>query len=348
MNCACSRAVRFGTGPYMAWLNELPASTAVGDLGTVERDVSAAHTFFLTLPRVGCGCADRALREGRLTPRAMLGGCQPSNSSPSISTARSSTRETISPANRAAIKRRPARGVRVVLVTGRGADAPLAFARDLGLTDPVICAHGALTKDFPSGRERRHIAVPREYATPLIEFAQEHRLDTAVYTDEHFHRLAGAPRYMEDMRGPSWVEVPDLIPLAERRLDVHSVSSAKPRSTRSARVLAECRCISNTRRGATSKSLRSPAKRRPKNTRSRSCAAIFASPPSAVLAIGDSRNDVPMLRWAGVGVAMANALPEVIEAVPYVTAEQRRRRGRARDRTVRARSARRRRKKRSA
>jgi hydroxymethylpyrimidine pyrophosphatase-like HAD family hydrolase len=37
------------------------------------------------------------------------------------------------------------------------------------------------------------------------------------------------------------------------------------------------------------------------------------------MAIGDSRNDVPMLRWAGVGVAMANALPEVIEAAPFVT-----------------------------
>jgi len=39
-----------------------------------------------------------------------------------------------------------------------------------------------------------------------------------------------------------------------------------------------------------------------------------------VLAIGDSRNDVPMLRWAGVGVAMANALPEVRQSVRYVTA----------------------------
>ncbi len=48
------------------------------------------------------------------------------------------------------------------------------------------------------------------------------------------------------------------------------------------------------------------------------CADLHVA-ADAVLAIGDSRNDVPMMRWAGVGVAMANALPEVIEAVPYVT-----------------------------
>jgi hydroxymethylpyrimidine pyrophosphatase-like HAD family hydrolase len=48
--------------------------------------------------------------------------------------------------------------------------------------------------------------------------------------------------------------------------------------------------------------------------------ADFQIPSERALAIGDSRNDVPMLRWAGVGVAMANALPEVREAVRYVTA----------------------------
>jgi len=39
-----------------------------------------------------------------------------------------------------------------------------------------------------------------------------------------------------------------------------------------------------------------------------------------VLAIGDSRNDVPMLRWAGLGVAMGNAQPEVKQSVRFVTA----------------------------
>lgn len=36
--------------------------------------------------------------------------------------------------------------------------------------------------------------------------------------------------------------------------------------------------------------------------------------PAATLAIGDQRNDVEMLRWAGRGVAMGNA-PEEVKAV---------------------------------
>ena len=56
-----------------------------------------------------------------------------------------------------------------------------------------------------------------------------------------------------------------------------------------------------------------------KNALARLC-ADFGIPAERVLAIGDSRNDVPMLRWAGIGVAMGNALPEVRESVRYVTA----------------------------
>ncbi|MEO9170080.1 MAG: HAD hydrolase family protein, partial [Candidatus Baltobacteraceae bacterium] len=56
-----------------------------------------------------------------------------------------------------------------------------------------------------------------------------------------------------------------------------------------------------------------------KNALVRLCADLQV-PREAVLAVGDSRNDVPMLRWAGIGVAMGNALPEVQSAVAYVSA----------------------------
>ena len=40
---------------------------------------------------------------------------------------------------------------------------------------------------------------------------------------------------------------------------------------------------------------------------------------SDVLAIGDGRNDIEMLRWAGRGVAMGQAVDEVIQAADHVT-----------------------------
>jgi len=227
--------------------------------------------------------------------------------------------ERISPANRAAVKRAQALGLHIVIITGRGADAPLAFGRELGLTDPIICAHGALTKECPSGRERRHIAIPREYATALIEFAQRRGLDTAVYTDEHFHRIAGMRSYMDDMRGPLWVDVPDLIPLAER--DSTFIRFFGRESVDA--ISAQFAGLPVHFKFETWGDFEELAITSEEATKERALAQLcddLSIGADAVMAVGDSRNDVPMLRWARIGVAMGNALPEVIGAAPYVTA----------------------------
>ncbi|MGH9101555.1 MAG: HAD family hydrolase [Acidimicrobiales bacterium] len=55
------------------------------------------------------------------------------------------------------------------------------------------------------------------------------------------------------------------------------------------------------------------------STLARACERLGVSPP-AVLAVGDEHNDLAMLAWAGHGVAVANARPEVLavadETVP--------------------------------
>ena len=48
------------------------------------------------------------------------------------------------------------------------------------------------------------------------------------------------------------------------------------------------------------------------------CAALGIDPSEAI-AFGDAENDIPMLRAAGIGVAMANAATAVKAAADYVT-----------------------------
>ena len=43
-------------------------------------------------------------------------------------------------------------------------------------------------------------------------------------------------------------------------------------------------------------------------------------PAAQILAVGDSENDIPMLQWAGTGIAVANARPAVQAAANQVTA----------------------------
>jgi hydroxymethylpyrimidine pyrophosphatase-like HAD family hydrolase len=224
----------------------------------------------------------------------------------------------ISPANRQAIRAALEAGIRVVLVTGRGADAPARLVRELHLNLPAICAHGALTKDFLSGRTLGHIPVPLVHALPLIEFAEQNRLSFAAYFEETFLRLEGTRLYMEDMRGPHWREVPSLraaihgAPTFLRFLGRESVEAMRPAFADlplhfKYEVWGDFEECAVTNPDATKK-----------NALARLCADLGVRAEN-VLAIGDSRNDVPMMRWAGVGVAMGNALPEVRQAVGRVT-----------------------------
>ena len=41
--------------------------------------------------------------------------------------------------------------------------------------------------------------------------------------------------------------------------------------------------------------------------------------PNEVVAVGDNRNDIEMLTWAGMGVAMRNSLPDVAQYADYIT-----------------------------
>lgn len=47
----------------------------------------------------------------------------------------------------------------------------------------------------------------------------------------------------------------------------------------------------------------------------------FDFEPAVVMALGDAKNDVEVLRWAGVGIAMGNAVPEAKAVADWVTAD---------------------------
>lgn len=229
------------------------------------------------------------------------------------------TREEISPRNRRAIRAALDSGTRIVLVTGRGVDTPIRVSKELGLNLPIICCHGALTKDFLANRTLGHVPVPMQYAKPMVEFAEKNGLSIALYSEEIFYRLEGQRLYMEDMRGPSWREVQTFedvmhtAPTFIRFLGRESVEAMErefgdlPLHFKHETWYDFVECAVTNREATKQRAL------------ARLC-ADFQIPSERVLAIGDSRNDVPMLRWAGLGIAMGNALPEVRASVRFVTA----------------------------
>jgi hydroxymethylpyrimidine pyrophosphatase-like HAD family hydrolase len=50
-------------------------------------------------------------------------------------------------------------------------------------------------------------------------------------------------------------------------------------------------------------------------------ARLWRIDPSEICAVGDDVNDIPMIRNAGLGVAMGHARPEVLAAADLVTGD---------------------------
>ncbi len=227
--------------------------------------------------------------------------------------------DRVSPRNREAIRWALDAGVRIVLVTGRGVDLPVRISSELALNLPVICCHGALTKDFGANRTLGHIPVPLQYAKPMIEYAEGTGLSAAIYLEERFYRLEGSKLFMDDMLSPSWREVKTFAdvmhtaPTFIRFLGEGSVQAIErrfgdlPLHFKHERWTTFAECAVTSREATKARAL------------ARLC-ADFQIPRERVLAIGDSPNDVPMLRWAATGVAMGNAPLEVRQSVPFVTA----------------------------
>jgi len=229
------------------------------------------------------------------------------------------SREQISTRNKRAVAAALLAGVRVVLVTGRGSDTPIRIAHDLDLNVPIICAHGALTKDFLSGKVLGHIPVPLKYAVPLLEFGERNHLSAAVYTDEKFYRLKESQIYMADMTGPGWAEIErfgDVLasaPTFIRFLGAEAVAAVREK-------FGDMPLAFKHESWGTFEELAITSREATKQHALAELCRTYAISAERVMAVGDSRNDVPMMQWAGLGVAMGNALPEVRDAVATHTA----------------------------
>ena len=78
-------------------------------------------------------------------------------------------------------------------------------------------------------------------------------------------------------------------------------------------------CTAPTTSSAGPRGSTSPRSASPRPPGSRGAPTHSGSPQADALAIGDGRNDIEMLRWAGRGVAMGQAVQEVQEAADAVT-----------------------------
>lgn len=226
----------------------------------------------------------------------------------------------ISAGNKAALGAARALGVGVVLVTGRAAaDLDAGLLAQLNLELPAICSHGAETIDPRSRAVVGHVPLPADRARDVLEYAEREGLSAAAYMGGRYWCLEGTPSGMEHVRGPRWRQAGSLLAVPQYETPTFvRVFGRDAIDAICARFGAPTLHFKLESWGTFDECAITSAEATKERTLARLCVELDIA-AEAVLAIGDSRNDLPMLRWAGVGVAMANAPTEVRRGARHVT-----------------------------
>jgi Cof subfamily protein (haloacid dehalogenase superfamily) len=213
-------------------------------------------------------------------------------------------------------------GVPFVIVTGRMARSARPMAARLGLTrGPVVCYQGAMIVDLASGEMLYHRPLEPDAAAEVIQAMRELRRHVNVFIDDELYVESDdewAQRYAQyaevDINA-----VPDLVKAVQQRAPtkivittgVDDVAALLPQLqerwgdhlyvTRSQPEYIEV-CHGAVSKSGALERLRVELDVRRERT----------------VACGDGQNDVDMLRWAALGVAVAEATAEVRAAADLV------------------------------
>jgi Cof subfamily protein (haloacid dehalogenase superfamily) len=226
----------------------------------------------------------------------------------------------------AAIRDAQRRGVSVSLVTGRMSTSALVFARELGLTDPIVAYQGALIRALrPDGDERlgrllRHRPLAAAAAREVVIWARTAGLEPHVNHLERFVIQADDPRAEDysSFLGSRAEMVPDLLAWLRHPVSKVLAVSVEPMDEA---ILADARRRFAGRAAVTISHPRFLEFLAPGTSKAegvRHLARRARVPMANVLAIGDNFNDLEMLAAVGHGAAMPSAAEPVRAAARYI------------------------------
>ncbi len=230
---------------------------------------------------------------------------------------------TISQRTKEAIRAAEDRGVKVLIATGRMYSSALPHLKMIGLTGEVITYNGALLSEIKSNKTLQHRPVPLDCCHKIIKLATEEDLHLNLYLDDilYVNKLGFGAEYYEKISGIKPVlikeDIEEFVDQASTKLlivekDLKKVDLIQERLEDS---FGDILNITRSKPSFIEIMNKGVSKG---NTLAKFIAASNIQPKD-VIAIGDSYNDLDMIEYAGVGVAVANARDKVKAAADFVT-----------------------------
>jgi Cof subfamily protein (haloacid dehalogenase superfamily) len=237
------------------------------------------------------------------------------------------------PTVRDAVMAAQQRGLRVVLCTGRRFRTARPLAQALQLDGPLVVHNGALVKDLASGQTLQQSYIAAEMYHPALALLR--RLSTPMMYVDAFHEnvdiltepMEGAHpfqrEYLQDQLAHCRIVDDIASPLAHGVLmlsimaDGTNLQALRPVVEQTMGTRGRVHLLVNKNyQGYILEILQAGVS---KWQALQQLAAQQGITPEEIIAVGDDHNDLDMIRYAGLGIAMGNAVDTVQAAADAIT-----------------------------
>ena len=228
----------------------------------------------------------------------------------------------ISQRNEAAIKKAIEAGIVFTLASGRMYCSMQPYAQKLGLDVPLVSYNGALVKGALSGKVYVNHPLKLETALALLDYVKQQGHYVQVYMGDKLYVKE------ENEYSRRYAEISGIQPIALGE-DIYHITEAPNKlllMTTSDKFEATWQDVAEKFKGkvdvTSSKDnyleLMEPGVNKWQAVKQ--LAESFGIKPEEIMCIGDSNNDLSMIKNAGLGVAVANAKPQVQREAKMITA----------------------------
>jgi Cof subfamily protein (haloacid dehalogenase superfamily) len=225
--------------------------------------------------------------------------------------------DIVSDRNRRAVAAASRAGAAVVVATGRSWHETRIILEQLQLEDSlVVCSNGAVVLTYPAEELVETVTFD---AAPILRMLRQIAPSTVAWVEDFGRGYRSSSRHAEIVfRGELVIE--ELSALSRSRV-TRLILHARDADDTGLRALARAAGLESTVyevHGIARLDIGPPGISKATGLHL-SCTRLGIA-PADVLAMGDSWNDREMLAWAGRGVALGDAPPEVRDAADDVTA----------------------------
>lgn len=243
-------------------------------------------------------------------------------------------RKRISPSSKKVIKKAHDKGVEIVVTTGRLFNNAAYFSHLLGVDSPVIAANGAIVIEQKTNEIIYECAIPKDDCLSLLrvlnkyKFAFHFHTTDTIYCNNWFSRL-GTELYMTKQKycdhlhvhyhtittEDEWKRVFEEQDGKMAKCIAFSLNKSKVKE-----VKKELDKLDNiVYFGSGNHSIEINLKNVSKGNAVRALIERYNIKREEVMCIGDNENDISMIEFAGLGVAMGNGIDKVKNIADYVT-----------------------------